>query len=295
MRKLLVSLSLLLLTVFVSAQELNCTVVINAEQTGKQNEQIFKTLQRSVTDFINKTAWTDKVFAPQERINCSMMITISEYNVSTFNATIQVQSSRPVFNSTYSSPVFNFNDKDFQFEYIEFQNLTLNKNQFDNNLVSVLSYYAYMILGMDADTFEFNGGKDYYNTAQNIVNVAQTSGYKGWNTTDKKSRYELINQIQSPALKEFRNILYRYHLYALDYMAENQKTAKQRLVEVLKQFSKLQSRRPNSFLQRTFFDAKADEITDIFTGGPSVKITDLIDVLNNVSPNNSSKWNKIKY
>jgi len=295
MRKILVSLSILFMVQLATAQELNCTIVVNAEQTGKQNEQIFKTLQRALNDFVNKTTWTNKVYAPQERINCSMMITISEYNVSTFNATIQVQSSRPVFNSTYSSPVFNFNDKDFQFEYIEFQNLTLNRNQFDNNLVSVLSYYAYMILGMDADTFKFNGGDEYYDIAQNIVNVAQTSGYKGWNTTDRKSRYELINQIQSPALKEFRSILYRYHRYALDQMAENQKTAKERLTVVIKQFLKLHNRRPNSFLQRTFFDAKSDEIADIFSDGPSVKITDVVDILNKVSSNNSSKWSKIKY
>ncbi len=295
MRKLLLSLGLLFITFFTVAQELNCTVVINAEQTGRQNEQIFKTLQCSLTDFVNKTVWTNKIYAPQERINCSMMITVSEYNVSNFSATIQVQSSRPVFNSTYSSPIFNFNDKDFQFDYVEFQNLNLNANQFDSNLISVISYYAYMIIGLDADTFNFKGGDAYYDAAQNIVNVAQTSGYKGWNTTDKKSRYELINQIQSPSLKDFRSILYKYHIYALDQMAENQKTAKEHLVIVLKQFLKLHNRRPNTFLQRTFFDAKADEILDIFTDGPNVKITDLVDVLNKISANNSSKWSKIKY
>ena len=280
---------------YAQAQELDCTIIINAEKTARQTDQIFKTLERSLNDYMNKTVWTDKIYAPNERINCSMIITISEYNVTNFTATLQVQSTRPVINSTYNTPVFNFNDKDFSFEYTEFQNLELNPNQFNSNLVSVMAYYAYMIIGMDADTFEYNGGNPYYDQANNIVNVAQTSSFDGWKTTDRQSRYELVKLLQSSAYKEYRSILYRYHIYALDNMAENQVTGKERLGVVIKQFEKLHRRNPNSFLQRTFFDAKADEIADIFSGGPSVKITDLLDVLNKVSSNNSAKWSKIKF
>ena len=295
MRKLLAGLSMLCTLFFAQAQELDCTIIINAEQTARQSGQVFKTLERSLNDYMNKTVWTDKVYAANERINCSMIITVTEYNATNFTASIQVQSTRPVINSTYNTPIFNFNDKDFSFEYTEFQNLQLNPNQFDSNLVSVMAYYAYMIIGMDADTFEFNGGTPYYDQANNIVNVAQTSSFVGWNTTDRQSRYELIKLLQSPSYKVYRTILYRYHIYALDMMAENQKTAKERLVVVIKQFEKLHRRNPSSFLQRTFFDAKSDEISDIFSDGPSVKITDLLDVLNKVSPNNSSKWSKIKF
>jgi len=296
MRKLLSGFCLLLSVFFTNAQELNCTLVINAEQTGKQNQQIFKTLERSLNDFINKTTWTNKIVSPQERVNCGMVITITEFNVDNFSATLQVQSSRPVYNSTYSSPVFNFNDKDFKFNYVEFQNLTLNPNQFNSNLVSVISYYAYIILGMDADTFSKKGGTEYYNQAKNTLSVAQSSGFKGWNPVDgSQTRYQLIDQLQSSSYVEYRNVLYAYHRTALDEMNANQKKAKERIILSLNQFKRLHARRANSFIQRIFFDAKADEIEQIFSGGQSVKISDLVDLLNRVSPNNSSKWKNIKF
>lgn len=296
MRKLIFVFSLLLSSYFVSAQELNCTLVINAEQTGKQNQQIFKTLERSLNDFINKTTWTNKIISPQERINCGMVITVTDFSVDTFKASLQVQSSRPVYDSTYSTPVFNFNDKDFNFSYIEFQNLALNPNQFNSNLVSVVSYYAYLILGMDADTFSKNGGTEYYAKAKNILNVAQSSGYKGWAPVDgNQTRYQLMDQLLSPLYVEYRKVLYAYHRTALDEMSANQKKAKERIILALNQFKKMNARRANSFIQRTFFDAKADEIEQIFSGGQSVKITDLVDLLNRVSPNNSSKWSNIKF
>jgi len=296
MRKLLSGFCLLLGIFFANAQELNCTLVINAEQTGKQNQQIFKTLERSLNDFINKTTWTNKVVSPEERVNCGMVITVTEFSVDNFSASLQVQSSRPVYNSTYSTPVFNFNDKDFDFNYVEFQNLTLNPNQFNSNLVSVISYYAYVILGMDADTFVKKGGTEYYSQAKNILSVAQSSGFKGWSPVDgAQTRYQLIDQLQSSSYVEYRNVLYAYHRTALDEMNANQKKAKERMILALNQFKRLHSRRANSFIQRIFFDAKADEIEQVFSGGQSVKITDLIDLLNRVSPNNSSKWKNIKF
>jgi len=296
MRKLLSGFCLLLSVFFTNAQELNCTLAINAEQTGKQNQQIFKTLERSLNDFINKTTWTNKIISPEERVNCGMVITITEFNVDTFKASIQVQSSRPVYNSTYSTPVFNFNDKDFNFNYVEFQNLTLNPNQFNSNLISVISYYAYVILGMDADTFSKKGGTEYYSQAKNILSVAQSSGFKGWNPVDgTQTRYQLIDQLQSSSYVEYRNVLYAYHRTALDEMNANQKKAKERIILALNQFKRLHARRANSFILRTFFDAKSDEIEQIFSGGQSVKVTDLVDLLNRVSPNNSSKWKNIKF
>jgi len=296
MNKLVTVLCLLFCSYTINAQELNCTLVINAEQTGKQNQQIFKTLERSLNDFINKTTWTNKIISPQERINCGMVITVTEFNVDTFKASLQVQSSRPVYNSTYGTPIFNFNDKDFNFNYVEFQNLTLNPNQFQSNLISVISYYTYVILGMDADTFTKNGGTEYYTQAKNILSVAQSSGYKGWAPVDgDQTRYQLMDQLLSPSYVEYRSVLYAYHRTALDEMNANQKKAKERIILALNQFKKMHARRANSFIQRIFFDAKADEIEQIFSGGQSVKITDLVDLLNRVSPNNSSKWSNIKF
>lgn len=279
-----------------NAQELNCNLVINAEQTGRQNLQVFQTLETALNDFINKTAWTNKVFLPHERINCSMMITITSFDVDRFSATLQVQASRPIYNSTYSSPILNYNDRDFNFEYIEFQNMTFNPNQFDSNLISVVSFYAYIILGIDADSYKLNGGTEYFNQAKNILNVAQSSSYKGWNPIDgPQTRFQLIDQVLEPGFKEYRNVMYTYHRTALDEMSDNQKKSKQRITIILDQLKKLNARKPNSFLLRTFFDAKADEIVEIFSSGPSVKITEMVEVLNRVSPGNISKWNNIKF
>jgi hypothetical protein len=150
------------------AQELNCSVVVNAQQTGNENVQVFKTLEKQLTEFVNNTSWTNNSFKPQERINCSMVITIQNYDSDFFQATLQIQSSRPVFNSSYSTPIYSFNDRDFSFQYLEFQNLVYNPNQFESNLVSVLTFHIYMILGLDADSFQLNGGDKYFEQAQNI-------------------------------------------------------------------------------------------------------------------------------
>ena len=161
------------------SQELNCNVVVDAQQTGDENLPIFKTLEKQLTEFVNNTKWTERVFNPQERINCSMILNITDYSGEIFQGSIQVQSSRPVYGSSYSTPIYNFNDKDLTFKYLEFQNLIFNSNQFESNLVSVIAFHAYMILGLDADSFSENGGDVYFNEAQAIVNYSQQENYKG--------------------------------------------------------------------------------------------------------------------
>ena len=148
------------------SQELNCTVVVNAQQTGDENLPVFKTMQRQLNEFINKTKWVDKNYLPQERINCSVFITIQDYSSDSFTGTIQVQSSRPVYGSSYGTPVYNYNDKDFTFNYLEYQNMVYNPSQYESNLISVLTFHVYMILGMDADSFSQSGGDEYFKQAQ---------------------------------------------------------------------------------------------------------------------------------
>ena len=183
MRNLLVLLAFLITTVTFS-QELNCTVKIIAQQTGNENNVVFKTLERQLNEFINNTKWTEKSFGQQERINCSMVINVKEYNNDLFSASLQVSSSRPIYNSTYSSPVYNYNDKDFNFQYLEFQNLVYNPIQFESNLISVLAFHVYMILGMDADSFALNGGDEYFKQAQTIANYSQQLNGQGWKLED---------------------------------------------------------------------------------------------------------------
>lgn len=286
---------LLLTFGFAQSQELNCTVTVNTQKLANANQQVFKTLETSLSEFVNKTSWTNQVFKQNEKINCSMYITLSSNNSDQFSGTIQVQSSRLIYNSTYASPVFNFNDKDFNFRYTEFESLIFNPAEFESNLVSVVSFYAYVILGMDADSFVPMAGDSYFDIAQNISNVAQQSGNKGWSQSDgNQSRYYLINDIVSPTYSEVRQSSFMYHS-GLDMMSNDLKAAKEKIKLSLLNLGKLNAVKPNAFLTRVFFDAKSDEIASVFSGGPSISITDLVDVLNKTSPLNSSKWALIKY
>ena len=279
------------------SQELNCNIVVNTQQTGNENIQIFKTLERQLKEFVNTTRWTKKTYKGQEKIECSMNIIISDYTGDNFEASIQVQSSRPVFNSTYSTPVYNFNDKNFNFQYLEFENLIYNPVQFESNLVSVLAYHVYIMLGLDADTFSPNGGDEYYQQAQNIVNYSQQgNSFKGWKLEDGlQTRFTLIDNLLSPTYKEFRTVMYDYHINGLDVMSDNPKIGKEKIASTLNDLNSMNQRRPNSFLLRVFFDAKGDEIADIFNGGPSVNVTNVMDILNRIAPTYATKWRNISF
>lgn len=291
----IVILLMFLVSGLTKAQQLNCTVTINTDRLPNANQQIFKTLQTSLSEFVNKTDWIGSNLKQNERINCSMYITLSSYSSDQFTGTIQVQSSRLIFNSTYSSPVLNFNDKDFNFRYTEYEPLLYNPSVFESNLVSVVSFYSYIILGLDADTFQMGGGSQYFETAQNIASVAQQGGYKGWSQSDGlQNRYYLITDLVSPTFSDLRQTNFLYHS-GLDLMSSDLKAAKEKIKSSVILIGKVNSVRPNSFLSRIFFDAKSDEIVSIFSGGPSIPITDLTDVLNKVSPLNNAKWSQIKF
>lgn len=295
MRRVLLIL-MLCFSVSAYTQELNCNVVINAEQTGNANLPVFKTLEKQIREFVINTTWTDKEFTNQERIECSIYINITEYASDAFNGSIQVQSSRPVYGSSYTTPVYNMNDKDFAFRYLEFQNMVYNPNQFESNLISVLAFHIYMVLGIDADTFSPKGGDAYFSQAQVILNYSQGENTKGWKLSDgTQNRYTLIDNMLSPTFEDYRTVMYEYHRNGLDMMSQDLKTAKSNIADALVSLEIMNRVRPNSYLLRTFFDAKSDEIQDIFSSGPSVEITKLVSALNNVAPMYSSKWRNIKY
>ncbi|WP_026978147.1 DUF4835 family protein [Flavobacterium tegetincola] len=281
----------------VQAQELNCIVKINAQSLTNSNQPIFKTLETSLTDFVNKTRWTNKKFKQSEKIDCTIFINVTSYGSDQFVATLQVASSRTAFGSSYISPVLNYNDKDFNFKYVEFENLIFNPNSFDSNLVAVVAFYAYIIIGLDADTYELNAGKPFYQQAQEVVNLAQQSSYKGWSQNDggSQNRFFLTNDLMSGTFDPIKSVLYNYHINGLDLMSESPSKGKEGMKTALLELQKIHSIRPNSFLTRLFFDAKSDEILSVFSGGPQVKITDLVDNLNRVSPLNSSKWATIRF
>lgn len=291
----IVSFLLLLFVGVIQAQQLNCSVQINSDKVATTNNQIFKNLKTSITDFVNKTDWTGTEYKQNEKIECSMVIIVNSYESNQFSATIQVQSTRPVFNSTYATPVFNFNDKDFSFRYVEFENLQFNPSNFDSNLVSVLAYYSYMILGFDADTYTLMGGNKNYEIAQQIQSVAQQSGYKGWSQADgNQNRYFLATDILSGTYDAYREALYQYHREGLDTMSADVKSGKNKVIGAINTLATIYKVRSNAFLTRVFFDAKVDELVSILSAGPKVSLTETIENLNKLSPLNVSKWQTIK-
>ncbi|WP_420602043.1 DUF4835 family protein [Flagellimonas sp.] len=296
MRKILLLTLLLAFSQTFIAQELNCTITVNSDQVGQTNQQIFRTLERSLNDFVNKNKWTNRVYKENERVNARMFITVTQYESDRFEANIQIQSSRPVFNTSYESPVFNYKDDAFNFRYQEFQPLVFNENVFDSNLVGVITYYVYIILGLDADTFSLEGGDDLYRKAQNIVTQAQGTNFSGWSQeTGQRTRFELVDNLLSNSFREYRIAMYNYHRKGLDILGDNNSTGKQVIAGSMRLFETLIKRRPNAFLIQTFFDAKSEEIQNIFSDGPKVDIVKLKETLNRVAPFYSSTWSQIKY
>lgn len=296
MRKCFILFLLITVPFGLKAQELNAVITVNSDQVGQTNQQIFKTLERSLNDFVNKTKWTNRSYTDVEKLNVRMFVTVTEYQNNRFKASIQLQSSRPVFNTSYESPVFNYKDNQFNFEYTEFQPLVFNENVFESNLVGVVAYYAYIMLGIDADTFELNGGTDFYRKAQNIVTQAQGSSAAGWSQdTSERTRFELVDNLLSNTFKEYRVAMYNYHRKGLDILADNNSTGKQVIAGTMRLLETLVKRRPNAFLIQTFFDAKSEEIQNIFSDGPKVDVVQLKETLNKIAPLYSSTWNAITY
>ncbi len=280
---------------YVNSQELKAVVAINSDQVTSVNPQIFKNLEKQVFDFLNNTKFSEKVVKQNEKINCSFFFIVTKFESNNFEVTLQVNSSRPVYNSTFTTPILNFNDKDISFKYIEFENLIYDQNAFTSNLVSVLSFYANIIIASDADTFSDKGGTDSYETALNITNVAQSSGFSGWVQTGKKTtRFNLISDLMSNTFDPYREAMYEYHINGLDKMADDLKQGKLGIANAIDTLLKLHKVRPNSLLARTFFDTKTDEIVAIFNGGPGIDSVKVRENLATISPLNSSKWNKIR-
>ena len=295
MHKIIQIVVILFAVMQLNAQELNCTITVNSDKIPGSNKQIFATLQNSLNEFVNQKRWTNFNYKPQEQIGCNLTLTILEQTGNEFRGHIQIQSSRPVYNSTYLTPVFNFKDDNLSFQYTEYEPLQFNENSFESNLVSIITFYVYTILGMDADTFSLNGGNPFFIKAQNVLVQAQQGGYSGWNQNDgTKSRFTLIDNILSPTYKLFRETMYEYHKNGLDFMSQDKMNAKQKIATSILGLKTIYDTRPNAFLLRIFMDSKANEIVDIFSDGPRFDTFKLKEDLLRISPINASKWNEIK-
>lgn len=279
-----------------TAQEIDCRFVVNADLVNQTNQQVFETLEQSLNEFINAKSWTNQSLDKNEKIRCSMILNLTGFNGSRFEGTLQVQVERPVYLTNYYTPLFNFLDKDIVFSYQEYQPLFYNPASYDSNLISLVSFYVFMALGIEADSFALNSGTLYFKEAQQILTLAQHGRVKGWNQADgNRNRFWLIDTMLSNTFKEYRTVQYHYHRQGMDQMAEQPKEAKEAIMASLENFNALYSRRPNALLIQSFFDAKADEIVDLFSSGPEVNFNQMQTTLNKVAPFFGPKWKRIKY
>ncbi len=277
------------------SQEIDCQIVVNSDLVNQTNQQIFKTLEQSLREFLNTQTWTNAEILTQEKITCSLIFTFTAYSDNQFEGTLQIQSQRPIFNSNYDSPMLNFLDKDIVFSYQEFEPLFYNAASFESNLTSLISFYVYLILGLDADSFQQNGGTPYFEQAQRIVNLAQQSKLKGWNQNDgNRNRYWIIDTILSNTYREFRQSIYDYHRKGLDNMTEDPKAGKEAIINVINQLEELYVRRPNALLLQMFFDSKAEEIVNILSGGPEIPTQEVVTKLKKIAPFFGPSWKQIK-
>lgn len=275
------------------AQELNCQVSVNHSQIQLSDVSVFETLQKAVYEFMNDTRWTDKVMKQEEKIECSIFITISSYANDKFTGSIQVQSRRPIFNTSYNSVMLNYVDNNFSFEYVENTALEFQSNTYISNLTSVLGFYAYVIIGLDFDSFSDHGGTQFFNTAQSIVNAAQNSGMPGWKSyEDSKNRYWLVENLLNGSYDDFRTFMYKYHRLGLDLFYEKSTTVRASMISDFTLLQNVQKAKPGLFILSIFVDAKRDELIGLLSQATPTEKQKAVSILSLIDPSHTSDYQK---
>ncbi len=297
MKKLGLFLVLYFFARVIQAQELNFTVIINSDRSRIQNTDIFNQMKTNFEQFLNGRSWTVDEFRPEERIKGNLLITINDVpQVGVYSATVQVQVVRPVYGTNYESLIFNFADRNWNFEYLESQPLEFNRVTFVNNISSLLAFYANIALGLDYDSFANSGGNPFFEVANDIVNNAQQSGRPGWvqSQTDRRSRYWLINDIYvSTIYSSIREAYYLYHRQGMDMIQIDPTKAYQNILEAIRLVANANKLQPNGIFTISFVDAKSDEIAQILKAAPFEIRDEAVKLLLEVDPNNARKYNEL--
>ena len=279
-------------------QELKCNIQVNSAKIQGTNRTAFQTLQTALYEFMNNTSWTDHVYSQEERIECNIQINITDQIGSDqYKGTIQVQSRRPIYGTSYNTVLLNFLDNDMDFKYIEFDKLEFNLNSFQSNLTSVLAYYAYIIIGLDYDSYSFKGGSDYLLKAEKIVTNAQNAQEKGWKPYEgsRKNRYWLTENLLNEKYAPVREVNYKYHRLGLDRMYDKTAEGRAEIAEALVSIQKVYRDKPDPylFLLQVFFDAKSEELVNIFSESFASEKTRVYNILVEVDPTRVDTYKKI--
>jgi hypothetical protein len=281
------------------SQELNCNVQVSAQMIQGSNREIFVNMQRDIYEFINNTVWTNHVFSYAERIDCNMLINLTEQlSGDDFRGTIQIQLRRPAFNTTYNSTMLNFVDNNFQFKYVEFQTIEFDPSAHRANLISVLAYYVYIILGFDYDSYAPLGGTEFFQMAEKIVTNAQNAPESGWKPYDgsrNRNRYWLVKNILNREYEGLRQYLYEYNINGLDRLESRVSEARNSMAESLKLIQDVYRKKPDPFMYflQIIVDAKSEEIINIFTGAFPEERSRVVQIMTEIDPANKSKYEKI--
>ena len=285
-----------LLSFTLFSQELNCSVqVLSPQLTNTTDKKIFETLKQSIYEFMNNRKWTNDVFQQDERIECSLVLTITDRPSSDqFSGNIQVQARRPIYKSSYNSLLINILDKNFSFKYVEYQPLEFIESTFSSNLTSILSFYAYVIVGSDYDSFSLEGGTPYFQKAQTIVSNAQSTSDMGWKSSeDKPNRYWIVENLLNSTYKPLRECMYKYHRNGFDAMSQDLPTSRANVLSSLQLLKQVYDNKPGNYSLTLFFLAKADEIVNLFTPAEPEEKSKVLALVNEIDPANSIKYNKI--
>jgi hypothetical protein len=295
LKKLFLLFAFIAIINYTSAQELNCQIQVTTQQISITDKRVFDNLKTVIFEFMNNRKWTTETFKNEERIDCSILLNITErIGVDEFNATLQIQARRPVFSSSYNTVLINYIDNDVHFKYAETTALEFSETTYLSNLTSLLSYYAYLVIGLDYDSYALNGGTPYFQKAFTITNNAQGSGEKGWKAFDgEKNRYWIIaNMLDAPFIT-LRQTMYDYHRNGLDVMYKNTEQGRKVIMESLLALTKVHNIKQLSFSLQFFFNAKADEIINIFTAAKPEDKATLVETLKIIDPSRSNKYDKI--
>ncbi|MBO4812046.1 MAG: DUF4835 family protein [Prevotella sp.] len=282
-----------------TAQELQVKVTINHSQVQGTNKSVFENLQQTMEQFMNEHQWTALQFQENERIQCTFSITVSKYDASAnkFTGSATIQANRPVYNSAYTTTLYNNRDKNFDFEFVEFDQFNFNEEVIDNQLVALMAYYAYLIIGLDLDSFAPMGGTDVLQRCMNLVNNAQNLGFAGWKSfDDDRNRFAIINDYLDEAMKPFRQLQYDYYRKGLDEMAQNVERGRTNVTTALQEcLKKAHDDKPLSMLPQIWTEFKRDELASIYKGKGTPKEKESVyDILFGINASLNNSWEKIK-